>query len=54
MATDFDWILDVDVVDESKTKAMLDGDAYGNAMKAMAPVTKYEWTARISHVMRGM
>ena len=54
MATDFDWILDVDVVDEHKTKAMLDGDAYGNAMKAIAPVTKYEWTARLSHVMRGM
>jgi hypothetical protein len=54
MKTDFDWILDVDVSDKKKAKALLDGDVYGNAMKAIAPATKYEWTARLSHVMRGM
>lgn len=54
MKTDFDWIVDVHVAGEKKAKAMLEGNVYGNAMAAIAPVTKYEWTARLSHVMRGM
>jgi hypothetical protein len=54
MATDFDWILDVQTADEKKAKSLLDGDLYAEVMKAIAPVTKYEWTARINHVMRGM
>ena len=54
MATDFDWILDVQTADEKKAKSLLGGDLYAEVMKAVAPVTKYEWTARINHVMRGM
>jgi hypothetical protein len=54
MATDFDWILDVHLPDENKAKSMLESDLYAEVMKAIAPVTKYEWTARINHVMRGM
>ena len=54
MATDFDWILDVHLPDEKKAKSMLEGDLYAEVMKAVAPVTKHEWTARINHVMRGM
>jgi hypothetical protein len=54
MKTDFDWILDVDLLDGKRTKAMLGGREYGEAMAAIAAATKYEWTARLSHVMRGM
>jgi hypothetical protein len=54
MATDFDWILDVQTADKKKAKSLLDGDLYSEVMKAIAPVTKYEWTARVNHVMRGM
>ena len=54
MATDFDWILDVHLPDEKKSKSMLQSDLYAEVMKAVAPVTKHEWTARINHVMRGM
>ncbi|MGH2993620.1 MAG: hypothetical protein ACRDL1_08790 [Solirubrobacterales bacterium] len=54
MKTDFDWILDVQLADQAKTKALLEGELYSEVMAAIAPVTKYEWTARLSHVMRGM
>jgi hypothetical protein len=54
MKTDFDWILDVQLADEAKAKALLEGEIYSEVMAAIAPVTKYEWTARLSHVMRGM
>lgn len=54
LTTDFDLILDVQVPDRDAAAALLAGDAYTSAMRAVAPVTKYEWTARITHVMRGM
>ena len=54
MNTDFDWLLDVQLPDEGSTRAFIEGDAYAEAMKAVAPRTKYEWTARLSHEMRGM
>jgi hypothetical protein len=54
MKTDYDWILDVQLPDEPTAKALLEGELYSDVMAAIAPVTKYEWTARLSHVMRGM
>jgi hypothetical protein len=54
MRTDFDWILDVHLPDEAATKALVEGEVYSEVMAAVAPATKYEWTARLSHVMRGM
>lgn len=54
LATDFDWIVDVQVADKAAAKALLDGGLYGEVMAAVAPVTKYEWTARITHEMRGI
>jgi hypothetical protein len=54
MKTDYDWILDVRVRDRDAAAALIDGDAYSEAMRALVPVTKYEWTARLSHEMRGM
>jgi hypothetical protein len=54
MKTDYDWLLDVQLPDADTAKALLEGEAYSEAMKAVAPATKYEWTARLSHEMRGM
>lgn len=54
LTTDFDWIVDLQVPDEQACKQLLSSEAYAEAMRAVAPVTKYEWTARISHLMRGL
>ncbi len=50
-ATDYDWILDLELPDPDTTQAFLDGSAYREAMNNVAAATKYEWTARLSHVM---
>lgn len=52
--TDYDWILDVHVSDVDATRALLQGEAYKEAMAAVVPATKFEWTARLSHIMRGL
>jgi hypothetical protein len=54
LTTDYDLILDVQVPDRDTAAALLEGEAYAETMRAIAPVTKYEWTARLTHVMRGM
>lgn len=52
--SDFDWILDVQLIDPAATLSLLNGDLYAGVMQEVAAVTKYEWTARLSHVMRGL
>ena len=52
--TDYDWIIDVHVTDRDSAEALLISDIYAAAMSAVAPATKFEWTARLSHVMRGL
>jgi hypothetical protein len=54
LATDFDWILDVQVPDQAAAEALLESDLYGQVLGAVAPATKYEWTARLTHRMRGI
>jgi hypothetical protein len=54
LTTDFDWILDVRLPDPGVTKALLASEAYAAAMASVAAATKFEWTARLSHVMRGL
>jgi hypothetical protein len=54
LATDFDWIMDVQVADETAAKTLIESDLYGEVMESIAPATKYEWTARLTHLMRGM
>jgi hypothetical protein len=51
LTTDYDWILDLRLADREAAEKLLNGDAYGQAMEAVAPATRYEWTARMSHVM---
>ena len=52
-AANFDWILDVQVQDPAAARALVDGPRYAEATAAIASATKHEWTARITHVMRG-
>jgi hypothetical protein len=54
LKTDFDWIVDLQVDDADATKALIEGDAYAEAMQSVVPATKHEWTARISHTMHGI
>jgi hypothetical protein len=54
LPTDFDWILDVHVPNEQACKQLLGGDLYADVMREVASLTKHEWTARLSHVMRGL
>ncbi len=51
LTTDYDWIMDLELSDPDATRSFLDGSAYREAMNAVAAVTKYEWTARLSHLM---
>ena len=54
MTTDFDWIVDVQVSDRPAAERFLSGDHYREAMRAVAPATRFEWTALLSHTMRGL
>jgi len=53
LTTDFDWMYDIHVETREATEKLLNGEAFARAMEIVAPTTKYEWTARLSHVMRG-
>ena len=52
-AAGFDWIVDAEMQDLAAARGLVGGSLYAEAMAAVAPATKYEWTARITHVMRG-
>ena len=51
LTTDYDGIIDLRVADKAAAEKLLSSDAYGRAMETLAPVTRYEWMARMSHVM---
>ncbi|HEV2440671.1 MAG TPA: hypothetical protein VGX97_11480 [bacterium] len=53
LVSDYDWIMDVHVPDRPAAERLLAGAHYARAMAAVAAATKYEWTARLSHIMRG-
>jgi len=52
-AANFDWIVDVQLPDPAAAQTLVEGPQYASAMGIIAPATKYEWTARVTHVMRG-
>jgi len=52
-AANFDWIVDVQMQQPADARALVDGPLYAEAMAVIAQATKYEWTARVTHVMRG-
>jgi hypothetical protein len=53
LKSDYDWILDVHFPDHATAGRLLGGAEFAQAMEAVASSTKYEWTARVTHVMRG-
>lgn len=54
LKSDFDWVLDVQLPDAEATRRMLEGQVYAEVMRTVAGATKFEWTARLSHRMRGL
>ena len=50
---DYDWVLDVRFADAAAATSVLDGGAFGELQQLIASATKDEWTARVTHVMRG-
>jgi hypothetical protein len=53
LVSDYDWIMDLQVPDRAAAERLLGSPEYARAMEAVAAATKYEWTARLSHIMRG-
>jgi hypothetical protein len=53
LVSDYDWIMDVQLPDRDTAARFLAGRHYAEAMAEVAAATKYEWTARLSHLMRG-
>ncbi|MDP9119406.1 MAG: hypothetical protein M3M93_03895 [Actinomycetota bacterium] len=53
LKTDYDWIYDLDLPDEDAAERLIEGDRHREAMQALSGATKYEWTARLTHVMHG-
>ena len=51
--SDYDWIMDLHVADRASAERLLASEHYAHAMEPVAAATKYEWTARVTHVMRG-
>jgi hypothetical protein len=54
LTTDYDWLLDVQLDDAETAERLVSGPAYRDVMGALAGITKYEWTARLSHRMLGL
>jgi Stress responsive A/B Barrel Domain len=54
LQTDYDWVMDVQVANPEATKALIEGEAYAEAMAAVVPSVKHEWTAQLSHPMHGI
>jgi len=54
LRTDYDWIVDLHVADRDVAEQVLASGEYGRALEAVIPATRYEWTARVAHVMRGL
>jgi hypothetical protein len=51
LTTDYDFLVDVTCDSAEDARALLDHDAYKEALGLAAKATKYEWTARITHLM---
>jgi hypothetical protein len=54
LTTDFDVIVDIRCADRAAAEELIAGEDYAQAMKQIAEVTQYEWTARLTHLMHGL
>jgi hypothetical protein len=53
LTTDYDWLYDIHLTTQDAAKSLIDGSQFADVMKVVAAATKHEWTARITHLMRG-
>jgi hypothetical protein len=53
LKTDYDWIVDLQLPHADAIERLRNSDGYGDVMRGLSAVTKYEWTARLSHTMHG-
>ncbi len=53
LTTDYDWLFDIHLNDEAAAKQLIESNAYAEAIKTVAGATKHEWTAQVTHRMRG-
>jgi hypothetical protein len=53
LKTDYDWIVDLRLPDADAAKQLIEGDGYRETMLMLSRTTKYEWTARLTHLMHG-
>lgn len=53
LTTDFDWMYDIHLTTREVAEKVVNGKALAKALEAVAAATKYEWTARLTHLMRG-
>jgi hypothetical protein len=51
--SDYDWIMDIHVADRPAAERLLTSQRYASAMEPVAAATRFEWTARVTHLMRG-
>jgi hypothetical protein len=51
--SDYDWLLDVQFADAAAARSALDGERFAELTDVIAQATKDEWTARVTHLMRG-
>lgn len=54
LTTDYDWIMDVQLDNAVSAQSMLNSAAYKALAERLAAATKYQWTARLTHRMRGL
>lgn len=53
LKTDYDWIVDLELPDADTAKHLVESAGYRETMRSLAQTTKYEWTARLTHLMHG-
>jgi len=52
--TNYDWMIDVQLFDLDSADHLINGETYGAAMSALAPLIQPERTARQTHLMHGL
>jgi hypothetical protein len=54
LTTDYDWIMDVQLDNAESARSLLRSEAYSALSERLADATKFQWTARLTHQMRGL
>jgi hypothetical protein len=54
LTTDYDWIMDVHLDNVASAQSVLNSATYKALTERLAASTKYQWTARLTHRMRGL